>query len=313
MRIVTCPYARTENLPPALPPHVAGELERRERGEAPLGRQPGPRERRRRRPDPRRSPRAAPAAPAAARPARRAGARRTPTPIQEIEHVLRRAHDVRAFAPAGRSARTRAARSPVPERLRPGDPDSCANPAVSSAPERSPASTTTVIADRAAMIRLRAGNVHLRTCAPGGQLGHGRAGGSDPRMERSLRRRIRALGPAGQDGDRGGGDPERPRVRGRVDPERHPADHRNSGRTEPAAERIRDLDPVHRRPARADDRHRLVGDQAQESVKTAGDVQDRGRALKRSQSERIARARSGRSARSRRPPPGARASAGSKP
>jgi hypothetical protein len=48
-----------------------------------------------------------------------------------------------------------------------GRPISRATRAVTIAPDRSPASTTTVIAASAAMIRLRARNIHRHTVVPG--------------------------------------------------------------------------------------------------------------------------------------------------
>ncbi len=47
-------------------------------------------------------------------------------------------------------------------------PRSAARSVVINDPERTAASTTTVIPASAAMIRLRAGNVHLQGVAPGG-------------------------------------------------------------------------------------------------------------------------------------------------
>ena len=51
---------------------------------------------------------------------------------------------------------------------------------------------------------------------------------------------------------------ERAGVRRRVDAEREPGDDRHAGRGQPATERARDLQPVRGRPARADDRDRVL-------------------------------------------------------
>ena len=146
-----------------------------------------------------------------------------------------------------------------------------------SDPDRVAASTTTVIVESAAMMRLRAGKHQRWPVKPGGI--------SDTTAPASISRacspRIRAgygrLRAAGQHGDgradgasttgvAGSAAPSgiaaSARVRRRIDPERHAGDDRQPRGGETAAERARDLEPVRRGPARADDRDRLAAGSA---------------------------------------------------
>ena len=95
------------------------------------------------------------------------GGRTDAHPEQRVEHVLGPRTTV---APPASSAFGPAAWGLViwPGTAPTGLASCCANPAVTSEPDRSPASTTTVIAASAAMIRLRAGNIQRRTGVPGG-------------------------------------------------------------------------------------------------------------------------------------------------
>ena len=94
-----------------------------------------------------------------------------------------------------------------------------------SAPERSAASTTTVIAASAAMIRLRAGKHQRHGGVPGGSS-ETTAPARHPAVERALCRRVGPLGGPGEHGHRRPAGVQRARVGGGVDPERHAADAR---------------------------------------------------------------------------------------
>ena len=106
-----------------------------------------------------------------------------------IEHILRPPDHTRA--PPARSAFGLAACGVVtrPGTAPTGRPIPCASRAVTNDPDRSPASTTTVIAASAAMMRLRAGNIHRRTLVPGAI--------SDTAAPVATIRRCRARLPAG--------------------------------------------------------------------------------------------------------------------
>lgn len=68
-------------------------------------------------------------------------------------------------------------------------------------------------------------------------------------------------------------------MRGRVDAERHAADHGDAGGCKPAAEAAGHLDAVAPSPPRPDDGdgRRIAVHQHREPLDVAGDVQDRGR------------------------------------
>ena len=89
------------------------------------------------------------------------------------------------------------------------------------------------------------------------QLGDDAPLSADPLVEPALARRVGHVRAAGQHGDRVRAGVERARVRRAVDPQGHPADHGHARRTQAPAQAPRDLDSLARRPAGANDRHRV--------------------------------------------------------
>ena len=141
----------------------------------------------------------------AARAASRAGSSRRadaprlgdPRAEQQVEHVLRVADDRGAVGEQPVRARRSATRSPARARRRPAPPISVAISAVISDPDRSAASTTTVIPPSAAISRLRAGNIQRKVGEPGGS--------SETTRPAS---RIRSIEPPAGSADRGARAPE---------------------------------------------------------------------------------------------------------
>ena len=161
-------------------------------------------------------------------------------------------------------------------------PSSAACRAPSRAPPISSAAwTTTVIALSAAMIRLRAGNIHRHGSTPGGSSDRRLLGRGSARTA-ALARPIGPVGGAGEHRDRTSapapppsgalaarGSGRRAAVAGRhraairdamcaapVDPQRHPADDRHAGAGQPDASDARAPRPIRRRAPGPDDRDR---------------------------------------------------------
>ena len=108
--------------------------------------------------------------------------------------------------------------------------------AVISEPERSRASTTTVIAPSAAMIRLRAGKVHRRGRVPGGSSPITGPLSTISLVEPRTARRVGDVHPVAENSDGQAAGLQAPRMRARVDAHRHAADHRQPGRGDLAAQ-----------------------------------------------------------------------------
>ena len=118
--------------------------------------------------------------------------------------------------------------------------------------------TTTVAAPSAAMIRLRATKHQRCACAPGGSSEITAPRAATAACSRQPRAGYGTCALAGEHADRPPGRLERAGVRRRVDPEREAGDDRHARRGQPAPERARDLEPVRRRPPRADDRDAVL-------------------------------------------------------
>ena len=187
------------------------------------------------------------------------------------------------FGPAACGVVTRPGTAPT------GRPRPRASRAVTSAPDHSPASTTTVIAASAAMMRFRAGNIHRHTPAPGPTSDTAAPPATMRRCRRALAGRIGTIRRSREHGDRRAARLERARVGGGVDPDRHAAHHGDPRDGEAPPERAGDVEPIRRSPPRADDRDRLFEQQVDHLVEPAGDVENRRRTGQRSEPRRVSR------------------------
>ena len=139
-------------------------------------------------------------------------------------------------------------------------PSSSAKSAVISAPERSPASTTTTASARAATIRLRAGKRQGAAGCARPVLGHDEVARVEhARREGRVPTRRRVVDPAAEHGDGRSADLQRPLVCGGVDAEGEAAHHDRTAPRERTAERACEREGGRTGPPGTDDRdHRAA-------------------------------------------------------
>ena len=126
--------------------------------------------------------------------------------------------------------------------------------AVISAPDASPASTTSTVSASATMMRLRAGNCFARGGVPGGYSESRPPAAATIVVQRRVAIGIDDVDAAAEHREGHAARVERAAMRGRVDPERAARDDREALPRGPRRHLAREPAAGHRRRARADDR-----------------------------------------------------------